>query len=197
MTIHPFPNAKSKLLGNPEDSIGIIDTPAVAELTGDVSIDSADFSNFDYPVSTGSFTNTPAEAVFITSTVTITKVKNNVRLNIRIVGLGLQNSTVRIRRGGLTGTIVGGPDFVGSSGKIFIINDSNLPIGNTDYVATAQRIGPTARSLETYTPNTLPGLVIVSEPNDTHAGIIATPAIATKQINSPDSHTTHETDVLQ
>jgi len=157
MTLDTFPNAKPILLGD--------DTHA-AVLDGSVDLLFTDLSNIAFPTSTGSIPDTPIEAVIITTPVTITKAVNEVRLRIRIVAF--TNTTIRIRRGGISGAIVGGPTFVGPSGQVFVVNDSNLPIGNTDYVATAQRIGPVAASVETYTPDTLPGVVLVSEIDDTH-----------------------------
>jgi len=170
---------------------------AVAGLAGDVDIDTTDFSDFDYPEFTSSFTDTVLESVFITTTVNITKAVNTVKINIRLQSTGTGTSTVRLRRGGLTGTILAGPSFVASVGGevIFSVTDTNVPIGSIDYVATVQRL-VVAHGVGLYTPNELPGIVVLSEADDTHAGIIDTIAVAGKNIITPDSHRTHETEVL-
>jgi len=164
MTLDTFPNAKPILLGD--------DTHA-AVLDGSVSVDTTDFSNSDFPISTGSFASTPTETVFVTTTINITKAVNEVKIDIRIEGKsgdGTNATLLKLRRGGLTGTILSATQVNGVGVRLINITDIDAPIGNTDYVVTAQRlVAGVPHSVGTYTPNTLPGIVALSEADDTHA----------------------------
>jgi len=194
-----FPNSKPILLGESEDSIGIIDTPAVAGLAGDVAVDITDFSNFDFAPNVGSHTSTATETIIATTTVTNSFEKNTLSINVIIQGtsgFGSNFSLCRLRRGGLTGTILASGNVNGTGTRIFNVDDIDIPIGDTDYVLTNQEIAPSNdHAVGTYSAG-MSGIVVLSEADDTHAAIIATPATATKQIISEDSHRTHETEVL-
>jgi len=180
MTNEVFPNAKPILLGENQQIPGPLSGSVVSDLT--------DLSNFDYPNNTGSFTPTITETVFVTTTINITKAVNKILIDIRIQGtsgFGSNFTLLKLRRGGLTGTILSSGQVNGTGIKIFNVTDTNPPIGNTDYVVTAQRTVP-SHTVGLY-PGGLPGVVVLGESDDTHASTIT----------GSDTHTTHEDGVLQ
>jgi len=200
MTIHPFPNAKPKLLGEPEDSIGIIDTPAVAGLNGTVNSTLTDVIDISVRNATGSIGSTPTETVFQSQTINYTQPKNIAFLKTKCEntdGFSNHQSTIRLRRGGLTGTILDDAILLGGNSLTLSATEIDRPIGSVLYVLTIKELNPAVISASALVyDGGFNGTAIVCNIDDTHEGTIATPATATKQINTPDTHRTHETEVF-
>jgi len=200
--IHPFPNAKPELLGDPEDSIGIIDTSAVAGLTGDLVMAKVLDSGQQQVRATvlTSFVNARATIgndggtrIAITSITTPTEKSTLVIVIVSANFIPVSGNTTKawlLKRG--TTTIdtfaLQAADSNSTEADIRLFTDSNPTAGTFDY------------NLVEDDPNTYGAITMqlfFIRGTDTHAGIITTPATATKQINSPDTHRTHEREVLQ
>ena len=196
-----FPNKNPILFGSGEDSIAIIDDEAVAGLTGSLILSEdldqgqqeqiatlgLGFGNEPRAQTTGgedaaiaTFSNitTPADSVLIIIVATGTFVGNsNFSKNWKIQRNGsiidtfsLSTSRINQQRAEL---------------RIFV--DVNPPAGTFNYTVNED-------DLTTF--GAMNATLFFIKGTDTHAAIIATAATAIKQINSPDTHTTHETEVL-
>lgn len=199
-----FPNSKPKLLGEGEDSIGIIDTPAVAGLTGDLVMSKiSDTGYTDIPAtSSGTFiasrsrVGSNGSIRFTLSNIT-TPVENPNKSTLVIIvaasnaGSVASNSTKDwvLKRDATTidsFSLVGAsPDKTEADIHIFI--DTNPPAGTFDYTLVED-------DGNGYGGIGIQLFFILG--TDTHAGFIDTVAIAGKQINTPDTHTTHEQEIL-
>jgi len=199
--IHPFPNAKPLLLGDPEDSIGIIDTSAVAGLSGSLVM-SKDLEQTPQGIS--GTTQVQAQgrahttdglgfAVATFSNIT-TPTEKSVLVIVVASGTFIANQNFRkdwvIKRGA---TVLDTFDLQSSqtnqqSVELRTFFDTSPPAGTFTY---------TVNEDDVTTYGTIEVTLFFIKGTDTHAGIIATPATATKQINTPDTHTTHEREVLQ
>jgi len=198
-----FPNKNPKLFGEAEDSIGIIDTSAVAGLTGDATLSEGGNTttqqhrastagssvtdrltvsvSIGNPIVTFSNITTPPNSILIINTYAApiltdgsTLVKNVV---LRRDTSDLSSFTTIVRNS-TTGA------------EIFLENtfiDINPPAGTFDYTLEEDDVNSFASITVT-----LMFIVLT----DTHAAEIITTATATKQINSPDSHRTQQTEVI-
>lgn len=193
---HIFPNSKPILLGAAEDSIGIIDDIAVAGLSGDVVIDDptilfprADTGTANLLVGPGTYSSAFFTVNYAKS---INKAKLVAKIFTSFVGV---NIIIELRRGGTTGDVLGSATNSGpvNNSKTITVIETNRPTGNQLYTVTCTI--PSGQMFYT-NYNGWSGDLEVVNVNDTHAAIITTPATATKQINSPDTHKTHETEVL-
>jgi len=195
-----FPNAKSQLLGEAEDSIAIIDTVAIAELSGDViGVDPVNNLGYATPIGSGGTANiTTAEIVYGSTSLNATKSINKGFIrNTQGVDYPSSNTiTVRMREDDINGNIIVSTAVGGGSSVMDISTViTNQTIGNKTYVFTAQLGNPIFGDfIRTHSdPTTLSYIVDI---DDTHAAAITTPATAIKQINSADSHVTQETQVI-
>jgi len=203
--LNVYPNARSKLFGEPEDSIGIIDNPAVPGLSG---TNSTTLNSLQSPASilSGTDIDEPMapEKIIDSIDVNYPTAFNFTHLTYTQAtqfssGAGRGPYTIRIRDGGLSGTIIasvvrpaGSPSQEQTENlSATIINHSAVL---NSYVATLQQDGVASLSRKLY--DNIQFSIFAVDINDTHTGIITTPATATKQINSPDSHRTHEQAVL-
>lgn len=185
--LNVFPNADSTLFGDGEDSVGIIVTPAVAGLSG--SATQAAGSGVIDTQAGGSilgtanerFTEHPTNST--TLSVNVTPPANSVAVIVisGFVGTGGNTSAANLRRGStiLSGTSIG-------SNASFV----DLTPGTT---ATTYNLIVTGTSAFLVFSNISVRFITLT---DTHAGFIETVAIAGKQINAADSHTTREISVL-
>lgn len=191
--LNVFPNAKSPLFGAGEDSIGIITTPAVAGLTGSSSINTTEQSGGS--VSGGStfagntsYTNFIDEVTLFSTNITLTA-------NQQVV-IAISASTRQ--------------DGAGNAVPLDVYRDTTLlftataPKNSTvlDLFVDNPGAGTFSYNVE---PNTAGGTAqlrnvqtrfIILTLNDDHEGFIQSVAIAGKQINAADSHTTREISVL-
>lgn len=193
-----FPNAKPKLLGEGEDSIGIIDTPAVAGLTGSVTL----AKDTDQGI-------TPINATQSSSSVT-----SRIRTGNDGVAL-ITFSNVTTPTDSILIIVIASSTFLlGNADKDWLLKRDtttldtfSLESGDSNSQNADMRVfvdaNPTAGTFD-YTlveddANTFGGMTMTLffiKANDTHAGFIDTVAIAGKQINAEDSHRTHEQAVL-
>ena len=194
-----FPNSKSQLLGEGEDSEGIIVTPAVAGLTGSVTqaedadnglvLANATTSGVTVP---SWFRNVTNGEVIITRSGIVTPDDS---VMVIAVSSGPTPSTVEFtkswtfRRGGSIlytfslRSITNGKQ----EADLFLTIDDAPLAGTHEY---------TLVSNDTLAMTGIAMHITFVKATDTHAGFIDTVAIAGKQINTPDSHTTHEQEVL-
>jgi len=195
--LNVFPNAKSPLFGAGEDSIGIIQTAATAKLTGDASVavsnTGSGFQNgnndFSQSVNNkfGSFSN---GSTVTSASVTVPSPNSVVVLMIaNEQGNGV--GSVKIRNN-TTSTDIGS--------LALPADNSGITVHSTMVVDTSPSLG-VSNSYSVIATSTsiifqLDFRIQVITLDDTHDGAIDTVAIATKQINSPDSHTTREISVL-
>lgn len=214
-----FKNKKPTLFGNSEDSIAIIDVPAVATLTGDnIDTHAADLTGevdgltpvnqLGYPTPIGgggtAVINNFVETIYASSTLNATEAVNVgfIRKSNGIDTAGSITTTTRIREDDLNGNILASSST--SSTFFTIIQQAiikNQPIGNRTYVFTIQltntntgdfyRFHTDATSLAYIVDIDDTHIATLSGDNtDTHAASITTPATAIKQINVPESHNT-------
>ena len=208
--LNVFPNAKSPLFGAGENSVGIIETDAVAGLTGSLVLDESQFLGGQVGLNANGFpasgTASRTESIVDSRAITVTEVDNVliVRASAFTGTNGASRAvTFRIRENNLTGNIIGGVTVATSGGspsstnstewqiKIFVIN---ISASVTSIVLTRQHTGPTGPS-EGF-QGTYAFDVWLVEGDDTHAGFIQSVAVAGKNIITPDSHTTREISVL-
>jgi len=246
MSVPPnvFPNARSPLFGEGEDSIGVIDTPAVAGLSGSpedsigvidtpavAGLSGSNGTTVDKPLATIGYTIVNPligitwggdEFIISSSPITITE---SINFLILFVTLGISyNDTsgtrtgqLRLRFNDVNGTLLDevaitntgffGPvifqlviqnaPLTATSVVLTIKNNTSFitDIGNRSnvfYAISVVNIDDTHQGIIT-TPATATKQINAV---DSHQGIIATPATATKQINAVDSHRTHEQSVL-
>lgn len=197
-----FPNKNPKLFGSGEDSIGIIDQSAIAGLIGDLImskvLDSGQqqfnatvqsqqvfsraqisagsgvakitFSNILTPTEKSTLVIVVASATFIPVSGTSTKPWLLKRDTTQIDSFSLQSA-----------------DNNSTNADIRIFVDVNPTAGTHTYTLVENNA------------NTFGGItaqLFFIQGTDTHAAEITTPATATKQINSPDSHRTQQTEVI-
>jgi len=199
-----FPNAKPKLLGAGEDSVGIIVTPAVAGLSGSLTVNDAIISATEKQsptpenISSEGVTRDVESIVSTGATSTLNKVTIIAEVQARRLGPGT-DPTFQIREG----TTVLGSVSIDDSDTLRTINVflNNISVGNHTYTSRivfngkAYAFGQFGGSgSSSKVPPSI--TVVVTNYDDTHAGFIQSVAIAGKQINTPDSHTTHEQAVL-
>ena len=207
-----YPNARSPLLGEPEDSIGIIDTAAVAGLGGDFSpvIDVENEGEGVIPIGSSALDFLGVRAleqfnpqIIATTTVTppvSTPINRSIvtivgmAIGRKFVGGGNSNITITLVKDGSTtlATKVTSVDSTGTQGDMMIV--SAVEINQTAVLHTYELRVTQVGDDVTISNGGIKATVL--DPNDTHAGSIITQATATKQINSADSHRTHEQAVL-
>jgi len=200
-----FPNAKAQLLGAPEDSIAIIDTPAVADLAGSLVVEDVNIqlgSTFDSGELSGLQTLTTGTLLSVT--VTPVNATNKVKIIARIdVGSFDDGATVEIREGStvLVDQLVTGG--ITAAIRTLTVDLTDVSVAAHTYTLRIRFIsgigfqygngGSTDTSPDVIAPDLVAAL---TDFLDTHAGIITTPATAIKQINSADSHATQESGVI-
>ncbi len=192
--LNVFPNAKSPLFGAGEDSVGIIVTPATAGLTGDaVLVDDVAGSGSQVGTSSNfiqdfmNFTNVPNGGIAVSLTVT-TPTNPSVLLlyTAWVEPLNGGTATIRIKRDTVNYLSTFGVTKGGISTNLQV--DTNPLSGSHTYT-----LGPTGSGI---TPWRIVFIAKFISLNDTHDGFIQTVAIAGKQINAADTHTTREITVL-
>jgi len=196
--LNVFPNAKSPLFGAGEDSIGIIQTAATAKLTGDITQAKSTSNNTTVKRTGTTFGVTAVVKVLATSagtneaSVSITTPTDSLVVIAYSCELGVGGSgTFNMR-------ILDGTDELQIKSESFTQTKYQLM---QDLFVGTPKSGPRIYNIQVFGPSSN-GLLEVSifvshvQFDDTHGGAIDTVAIATKQINSPDSHTTREIAVL-
>ena len=206
MSQNTFPNARSKLFGEGENSVGVITTPAVAGLTGSLSDSETSIGDgggraVTYPP--GGNLDDLSEIIQRTVPVNITQSLNKIVIHaFGIFGTDGSDRTVtfRVRETDLNGIILAtlGPFSTGSSspsnsGAIEwnlteVVN--NIGLGITQLVLTRQI---NAAFISYHAGSSALFLWVI---DDSHTGFIQTVAVAGKNIIESDSHTTHEQGVL-
>ena len=199
--LNVFPNAKSPIFGEGEDSIGIIDTVAVAGLSGTISQaenttgeDADKFGGFAIFAGRANGKIWPSGPGTNQSSVTVTTPADSLVVVAGfgagwLPGSGSGTMSVRVLDGSTT------------------LKTATLSTGNTnDAELSVLFVGVPLSGSRTYNVqcwNTSGDALMHTsirvshvQFTDTHAGIITTPATATKQINAADSHTTREISVL-
>jgi len=197
MTKHPFPNAKPKLLGAGENSIGVIDDPAVAALSGSISQSLGDVvqtsivgdtdlqtqsvvlsrvqTGDTYTSGSSSYSSNASQAVSIAISHS-SALFGSATFNVRMDGVTVIGSiSLSITGGDLKGVTFTFLDNVSGNhfyDIIYTVEDASILMGIVSFIIIEVRF------------------------TDTHSAIIVSPATATKQIITPDSHTTHESGVL-
>ena len=203
--LNVFPNARSKLFGAGEDSVGIITTPATAGLTGDLDLSDGD-TDFEAntPVSGVLSNQGTSNAIGVSNQQVDVTVNNSGSIVILYFAIAKTNGewldtlTWEVKEGATTldsGSIddseQGGP--AGGIGNSDLASRSDISI-----------IKNVSAGAHTYDwiwgedgDNSVGVLkAIVIEVDDTHAGFIQTVAVAGKNVITPDSHSTHEMAVL-
>jgi len=200
--LNVFPNAKSKLLGDGEDSIGIVVTPAVAGLSGDNIVENTIVA-ITTPVSDDAvFFQQPAgspsiiiETVNINPSTSINKVHVRASLHC-FIAAGADASLTITDNGGDVGT----PTPLTTTNQSVIVEEDFENVSGS-HTYGYRILNPSGQ----YTFGIVSGessndahyiVATLTEFSDTHAGFIDTVAIAGKQINAEDSHLTHEQAVL-
>ncbi|MCZ6583048.1 MAG: hypothetical protein O6761_07765 [Thaumarchaeota archaeon] len=198
-----FPNKKPKLFGSGEDSIGIIDTPAVAGLAGSLAIEDTSIFGIITSLSlrtTQLFVTSDLDSLVVSGIVNNT---NKIHITARMWGRILSGSTgdavFELREGS---TVLGSQDLTTPDSNLEINVDlTNVSSGSHTYTTRIRFITggyqySTNAGIDTPSQLSHSITVAVSDYNDTHAGSIDTAAIAGKQINAADSHTTKQTEVI-
>lgn len=193
--IHTFPNKKPKLDGAGEDSIGIINTVAVAGLGGSLSLSDGDTDvNGRGGSGSASAGQSPSASAGDVS-VTVNVVKPNSIVVFAITGstsgsgsnspmtFNVEESAVLIASTGSVNPFIA-INLYGYSSMIILFN-----VGAGSHTYDISKTGGIALGILAVT-------VEVIEVNDTHVGNISTPATATKQINAVDSHGTKNTHLI-
>lgn len=204
--LNVFPNAKSPLFGAGEDSVGIIVTPAVAGLTGDVtSTITAALSFLATQVGDTLRAANTSGSLGQSFTITYGEVINRAKIQVKQdMQANFQNAgiTIQLRRGGVGGTVISSQFFKQAGFPNitvnFTITEVNRPVGSQLYTLTFIRDstgGANGWRTFNYSP-ILNGEFALVDIDDTHQGFIDTVAVAGKQINAADSHTTREISVL-
>jgi len=200
MSENVFPNARSRLFGEGEDSEGIIVTPAVAGLSGDVeALDPVLNINFnDVAGGGGTDDSSSPEQVYASVSITVTEPINVIFLRqFSPMDRNNDGGTFRIREDDINGLQIAGAGYGAGNGQANIVMSAiikNQPVGSRTYVMTREQNTPTSGFTRLQAGATTNNFVV--DVDDTHAGFIQSVAIAGKQINTPDSHTTHEQAVL-
>ena len=195
-----FPNKNPILFGQAEDSIAIIDDEAVAGLTGSlIQAKNTDQGISGFPASSQggalpvrqttsggigndliTFSNvlTPADSVLIIVVACAT-----------FSAAGAFSKDWLLKRDATTldsfSLATGDTGSIDVNMRVFV--DANPTAGTFDYTLTED---------DATTFGAISVTLFFIKATDTHAGVIATPATAIKQINSPDSHTTRQTEVI-
>lgn len=200
-----FPTRKPRLFGAGEDSIGIIDTPAVAGLGGSLVVEDVNIE-LSIPFDSGelSSSQTSTTGTIVSATITPINATNKVRIIARIdAGSGTSDGVIEIREDSTV--LVDQLIDQGASPVIFTltVDLENVSVSAHTYTMRIRSIsGNSFQYGNGGTTDTNPDViapeltVAVTDFDDTHVGTIATPATATKQINTPDSHSTKRTEVI-
>jgi len=195
-----FPNKNPVLFGQAEDSIGIIDDEAIAGLTGslvlardtDQGVDEIPGTTLFTPnesprLTAGSIGNekitwsnvtTPPDSVLVIIVSTASPVANS---------SSTKNWLITEDTATLLAFSQSGTNSTQTRCEMNVFTDASPSAGTHDYAveeANGNSYGAISATL------------FFIAATDTHGGVIATPATATKQINSPDSHTTRQTEVI-
>jgi len=195
-----FPNSKPILLGEAEDSIGIIDQSAIAGLTGslvlakdtDQGVDEIAGTTIFNPNESPRLTNgilgnekitwsnivTPADSVLVIIVSTASPVSNSSSDKDWLITRDT-STLVAFTQSGVNSNQ--------TRSEMEVFTDASPPAGTHNY-AVEEDDGNGYGAIS--------ATLFFIKGTDTHAAIIATPATATKQIISEDSHRTHETEVL-
>lgn len=200
--LNVFPNAKPKLLGAGEDSVGIIVTPAVAGLTGNVTAipDAAQVNNI-----IGSTLNTffdprqnsiTADQILVTApSVTVAEGE---RVLITYVWVSDYNNnsasggmTHELQRDGTPITTFNNSNYANVPVQTLRPQFIDNPGAGTFVYRIQQTDSSNLGGFQFI--NIWVNVIVIT---DTHAGFIQSVAIAGKQINTPDTHRTHEQSVL-
>jgi len=197
-----FPNSNAELLGEAEDSIGIIDTPAIAGLSGDLvmSEDLDQGLNAQNGTTTSSTNQQPrrrngSDGNAITTFSNLTTPDNSVLVIVVAAATFLANTNStkswKLVRDGTT-TIDGPFNLQASHGtqtqsNMRVFTDEN-PLAGTHTYTLVENDGNGFGAVNS--------TLFFIKGTDTHAAAITTPATATKQIITPDTHRTHETEVI-
>ncbi len=194
MSLDSFPNAKPKLLGEGEDSIGIIVTPAVAGLTGDATLaESTTAAN--NVIKLGFTTTINGELAGTAPNTKLSQAVTTPADSLVVVAAcayymndGGNTQTINIR-------VLDGAVILKSASRTIPANGENIlsvlfvgiPLTGSRTYNVQAWITPSSRLLAAVRID-----ISHVKLTDTHAGFIQTVAVAGKQINTPDSHTTHE-----
>lgn len=188
--LNVFPNARSKLFGEGEDSEGIIDNPAVAGLSGSASPIATS------PPNVGAFNAGFGGPGF--------------DFDIRTVNAGTSNASISVTKSATQKAIITmfwfhtastSPDWTLRNDTIVLFTFSSQienEVHTDQFIDESASINPTYNISPVVNTNASRMFLVVNviDIDDTHTGTIITPATATKQINTPDSHRTHEQAVL-
>lgn len=199
-----FVNKRSILFGEDEDSEGIIDTVAIPGLDGVLVVQNVNIqlsSPFDSGELSGSQSATTG--TLVSATITPTSATNKVRITARIdAGSGTGVPVIEIREGS---TVLVDTDVdQGATPVIYTLSVdlTDVSVAAHTYTLRIRFISGSFQYGNGGTTDTNPDViapllvVALTDFADTHAGSIATPATATKQINVADSHTTKDSEVL-
>ena len=200
-----FPNKNPILFGEAEDSIGIIDEEAIAGLTGSLVVEDVNIqlsSTFDSSSISSLLTTTTGDIVSVT--VTPVNATNKVKIIGRLdAGSFDSGAIVEIREGStvLVDQLLDGG--ISVLPQVLTVNLTDISVAAHTYTMRIRYISGLGYqfgdggSVDTNPDAHAPDFVVaVTDFLDTHTSVIATPATAIKQINSPDSHTTRQTEVI-
>ena len=195
-----FPNAKPKLFGDPENSMGIIDTPAESGLSGSVDATPDNGATNTRFATVEIFNRNPYRSGISVNQVlvTVTSVVVAAGEKVLLTYVWISDYSNNNQDGAMTHSLQRDASEI----TTFANGNYNETIRtlNSQFIDSpgagtfSYRIQITAESSGGLQYVALTANVI--KITDTHEGIIPTPATATKQINTPDTHTTHETEVL-
>ena len=195
-----FPNKNPILFGEAEDSEGIIDTPAVAGLTGSVVLakdtdqgvdelaGTSQFSPNEQPRLTSGIDGnekitwpnviTPADSILVIVVSTASPVANSASTKNWLI------TEDTVTKFSFTQSATNSNQ---TRSEMNVFTDASPSAGTHDY-AVEEDDGNSYGAIS--------ATLFFIKATDTHGAIISTPATATKQINSPDSHTTRQTEVI-
>jgi len=192
--LNVFPNARPKLLGEAEDSEAIIDTEAIAGLSGSSAAVAGDSGAGFFNGGTSFREDVPNDVVALVGQTLDTDTVNVPAGSIVVIFLcsengngpgviKVRNTTTSVDKIALS-MVTGGGLTITLNSTSFV--DSSPDVGNNSYAM----IGVSGAGFK------MQMILRVVDVTDNHQGIITTPATATKQINSPDTYRTHEQAVL-